>query len=228
MPGTMGAWVKFRRTDGQTPDSRALVTLRPRNIAFNAYFIRTNGIDKNTRASVHLDPARFRVGFQFHSNASDQDSFALTTDGGGTSVGRAIQVQAVMRDHRWLRAAAAVPDRSARRYSPEWRPAEKMWSINIRPSFEIRVPAAKDIELGICGIYRYLSKDKIVYIGRGDIRARARSSDRESWEFDAIEYSVIVDVAEQEKWETQWLDDYRNNHGTLPFYNRVGGKQLAT
>ena len=69
-----------------------------------------------------------------------------------------------------------------------------------------------------------MNKDKIVYIGRGDIRARAHSPDREAWEFDAIEYSVIADLAEQEKWESHWLDDYRNEFGALPFYNRVGGK----
>jgi hypothetical protein len=223
----MGGLVKFRRTDGQTPDARSLVTLRPKSIAFNAHFIRMNDLHEKTRVTVLCDADRFQVGFQFHSNASDQDSFALTTDGGRkgkTAYGRAIEVQALMKRYRWLKAAATPRGRLIRRYSPEWRPTYGAWIINVRPSFEIRVSIAEDIDPGLHGIYRYLSNDKIVYVGRGDIRSRANSPDREAWLFDTIEYSVIEDLAEQEKWETWWLDDYRNEFGALPFYNRVGGK----
>jgi hypothetical protein len=227
----MDGWIKFRRTDGQATDTRFLIILRPSTIAFNAQFVRANGLDEKTRVTVHCNSAQFRLGFQFHSDVSDQDSYALTRDGGQggrNAYGRSIGAAALMSRYRWLSAAASLPDRSVRRYSPEWLPAEGLWRVNIRPSFEIRVPAARDIEPGICGIYRYIDtkdgKTRIVYIGKGDIRARANSPGREAWEFDIIEYSVIADVTEQEKWETQWLDDYRNEFGTLPFYNRVGGK----
>lgn len=222
----MTNWTKFIRTDGQTPDNRSLVTLRPVAIAFNAHFIRTNKLHDNTRVSVYCDADRYRLGLKFHSDLSDQDSFALTSDGGSKGGdSRAIQVNALMKQHRWLRCATRTTSKSARRYQPIWFQPDGFWVINIRPSFETRVTSTKEIESGLSGIYRYRNGNQIIYIGRGEIRSRANSPERENWNFDTIEYSVIENVAEQEKWESLWLNEHRNEFGTLPFYNRIGGKR---
>lgn len=108
-----------------------------------------------------------------------------------------------------------------------WLPADGLWTINVRPSFETRVESADSIEAGLCGIYRYLAGGQVVYIGRGDIRSRAKSPERADWVIDVIEYSVVEDVIDQEKWEALWLDEHRNQYGTLPLYNRIGGKRPA-
>jgi hypothetical protein len=225
----MGKFTKFIRTDGQSPDARSLVTLRRNTIAFNSHFIRANKLKDCSRVTVFCDAESYRVGLRFHSDISDYDSFALTADGGSaegaSGDGRASTIAALMKQHRWLLAAAIQTASVTRRYQPVWSSSEKLWVINVRPSFEMRVTSAKEIEPGLCGIYRYRSEDRIVYIGRGDIRGRASSSERAEWTFDSIEYSVIADASEQEKWETLWLDEYRNEFGTLPIYNRIGGKR---
>jgi hypothetical protein len=215
------ALAKFRRTDGQAPDARSLVTLRRAALAFNAHFIRANNLKECTRVTVHCDPPRYQLGLSFHSDATDHDSFSLTPDGGGGSGdGRAIQIAAMIKQHRWLKAASS---RGSNKFTPAWSNVEKLWILNIRPSFENKASSAADIPQDACGIYRYLAKDQIVYIGRGAIRARAKSAERAKWIIDAIEFSVIPNESEQEKWEAVWLDEYRNEHGVLPFHNRIGG-----
>lgn len=158
---TMG-WQKFRRTDGQVADSRSLVTLRPKTIAFNAHFIRANGLQDKTRVTVHVDPDRFRVGFQFHSDVADQDSFALTGDGGSsTGHGRAIQVSGLMQRYRWLNAAAAVANPTVRRYSPEWLPAERLWILKSDHRSRFAFPPRKISKLAFSGFIDTCSKTKL-------------------------------------------------------------------
>src|SRR5437870_3821076 len=59
---TMAGWTRFIRTDGQSPDARSLVTLRPMALAFNSHFIRANKLQEHTRIAVYCDAGRYRVG----------------------------------------------------------------------------------------------------------------------------------------------------------------------
>ena len=221
----MVAWTKFHRTDGQSPDGTAYATIRKAALAFNAQFIRSNQLQQSTRVTVHCDPSNFRLGLKFHADASDQDSYALTSDGGGSSgCARVVQIAAIINQHNWLRSATKL-NTPARRCTPIWDKFDRFWIVNIRPSFENKVSSRDEIEPGICGIYRYWANGQIVYIGRGDIRSRASSVKLSDWVIDSIEFSVVNKGAEQEKWESLWLDEYRNEHGVLPLYNRIGGKR---
>jgi hypothetical protein len=74
------------------------------------------------------------------------------------------------------------------------------------------------------GIYRYLFNGDIVYIGRGAIRSRLASNERSDWMFDKVEFSPLENQAEQERWESEWLEEYRSLNGFLPMYNRIGGR----
>ena len=77
------------------------------------------------------------------------------------------------------------------------------------------------------GIYRYLSSDKIVYIGKGNIRDRLNEPQRKDWNFDTIEYSIIENVDEQFEWDSFWIETYKNeNEGYLPSYNLISGKAI--
>jgi hypothetical protein len=218
----MSPWVKWRREDGRSTDQKSFVSLRRGSMAFNAHFIRANNLSGFSRVTISLDVDRRRVGFSFHSDDTDQDSLALTSDGGSKGKGaKAIQVHSLMAKNSWLRAAAGVADKRARQYHPS--KSDGMWVITIRPSFEVQVADRAEIPSDVSGIYRYLDNDAIVYIGRGQIRSRLAAQERESWSFDAIEYSVIEDSEQQAHWEAEWLDEYRSQHGFLPRYNRVGG-----
>jgi hypothetical protein len=97
----MSSWTKHRRDDGQSSDGRSLVSIRRNAIAFNAHFIRSNSLSDVLRVTVFTDSEQRKIGFVFHSDVSDRDSFAMTPDGGGKiGVGRVIQVQSVMAKNR--------------------------------------------------------------------------------------------------------------------------------
>jgi len=221
------AWAKFVRTDGQSPESRQLITLRGSSIAFNSHFIRANKLQEYSRVTLFCDSQNYRIGFHFHSDISDKDSFALCTDGGSkkTGDGRIAQVSALIAQHRWIKANARLKEQTMKKYTPQWSSVDRIWFISIRPSFENKVTSTDQIEAGLKGIYRYWASGQIVYIGRGDIKSRGNVSSREDWPIDEIEFSVIAENEDQEKWESAWLDEFRNQHGVWPFYNRIGGKK---
>jgi len=205
----------------------SFVSLRRSAIAFNAHFIRANNLSDFTRASVYVDAERRRLGFTFHSDTSDRDSFAMTPDGGKKAgVSRVIQIQSVMSKNRWLRAASELKDGRARQYSPSKHPDGK-WVISIRPAFEVTSLRANASQIpdDLTGIYRYLLNGEVVYIGRGVIRSRLASPERSDWTFDKVEFSPIEDQVEQEQWESEWLEEYRSANGFLPMYNRIGGRR---
>ncbi|MFO0015750.1 MAG: hypothetical protein ACK52U_04240 [Synechococcaceae cyanobacterium] len=223
----MSTWVKHRRDDGQSTDGKSLVSLRRSAIAFNAQFIRFNNLSDFTRASVYIDAERRRLGFAFHSDTSDRDSFAMTPDGGKKAgVSRAIQIQSVMSKNRWLRAASELKDGRARQYSPSKHPDGK-WVISIRPAFEVSSirDNASQIPDDLTGIYRYLFKGENVYIERGVIRSCIASPERSDWIFNRVEFSPIEEQGEQEQLESEWIEEYRSANGFLPMYNRIGGRR---
>lgn len=93
------------------------------------------------------------------------------------------------------------------------------------PAFEYTASSESDLK-DLKGIYRYKRSDgEIVYIGRGEILSRLNSLDRKEWDFDIIEYSIIEDSTEQSKWESYWLEKFKEQEGRLPFYNSVDGRR---
>jgi len=220
----MSQWTKFRRTDSAGIDGQAFISLRRSGVAFNAHFVRANGLDAVSRATVYVDADRRRVAFHFHSDANERDSFAMCIDGGSRGLSRLIQTQGLMAKHRWLALAASIDDTRSRQYTAARTP-EGFWAISIRPAFEVSVLRSEKGSLpgDISGIYRYVDQSEVVYIGRGMIRNRLSAPERKEWLFDRIEYSPLSSSDEQAKWETEWLDDHRNRYGILPRYNRISG-----
>ena len=105
-----------------------------------------------------------------------------------------------------------------------------IWTVQICPAFDQRkARESATIPSEATGIYRYVSENgEIVYIGRGGIRKRLGSPDRKDWDFDTIEYSIVINPDEQVKWETYWLNRYKEkNNGKLPLYNKVSGLESA-
>lgn len=224
----MTSWIRYRRKGGQTADPAPLVSIRINAIAFNAHFVATARLATKSHVAIFVDPKRFGLGFRFHDQAPDDDTIALTNDGGGGvrgGGGRCAQIAGLMREHPWLAAVAGIEDPRLRRFAPRWISADSMWTILLRPSFERHVSDRSEIPARTTGVYRYKSGDEIVYIGRGEVRSRAGSRERAEWDFETIEYSVIPDEGDQTKWEAFWLDRFVEEHGKLPLYNRILGSR---
>ncbi len=222
----MSSWIKHRRRGGETIDPIPLVTIRRLAIAFNTHFTALAKLTDMTRVSVFLDRDHFRIGFEFHKNSSDEDSYSLLADGGGgarSGGGRVIQPYALMNANPWIAAVGKIEDPRQRRFKPEWHSADKKWIISLCPAFEISVSHKSDIPSDVRGIYRYRRDDEIVYIGRGIVRSRLQAPERKEWDFDVIEYSQLQSETEQERWESYWLDQFVKQNGKLPLYNRISG-----
>jgi hypothetical protein len=216
----------YRRKGGKTPAQVSLITIRRKQIAFNSHFIVSNRLREMTH--VKIFPEQFRLGFQFYSeppSPDDQCVLALTKDGGGSQGdNRCVQVNGLMRDCPWLAAIGNVEDPSGRKFSPDWNSFVSRWVIVLRPAFEYHVTSAGDIPREIHGIYRYKLLKEIVYIGTGHIALRCAAQERLAWEFDAIEYSVVPDKVQQEKWENEFIKKHEKQNGRRPLYNRNSGK----
>ena len=220
----MTQWKQYRRKGGKTPEPVSLIGVRRNQIALNAHFISTANLETMSHACIFIDPEMFRLGFQFHEEAPNDDAIALTNDGGGRGRGRCIQIAGLMRDNPWLAAVSRIDDPKLRRFEPKWIGTDSMWVISLCPSFEHQVSDRSDIPSTARGIYRYKRNEEIVYIGRGEIRSRLRAQERKEWDFETIEYSLIQDESMQIKWETFWIDRFVEQHNKLPLYNRIAGK----
>jgi hypothetical protein len=222
----MGQWEKFRRKGGRMPDPTSLISIRRNQIALNAHYVATANLAEMSHVTIYADPELFRLGFKFDKKSPpDDDAIALTNDGGGRGRGRGrcIQVQALMREHVWLAEVANITEPKLRRFEPKWSATEGMWVISLCPPFEHRVSDRSNIPSGARGIYRYKRGDEIVYIGKGSIRSRLGAPERDQWDFETIEYSLLSDEKDQVKWEAFWLDRFFEVQGKLPIYNRILG-----
>jgi len=222
----MSNWVKHHRKGGMGPDRRPLVTIRSQAVAFNAQFVKQANLDQYSRVSFFVDSESFKLGVQFHSDTGDRGSYTITADGGSRGKrkgGRAVQTSALMNENPWLRAVGMSGISVARRFEPVWDAVEGLWVISVCPAFETRVSSGSEIPSTARGIYRYRRDDEIVYIGRGVIHSRLTSPEREQWEFDVIEYSLVESEADQIKWEAFWLDRFVEENDRLPLYNKIRG-----
>jgi hypothetical protein len=219
----MGKWVKYGRKGGMTPDPTSLISIRRNQIALNANFVATGNLASSSHVTIYADPELFRLGFTFHASPPDDDAIALTNDGGGRGRGRCIQVAGLMSEHAWLAEVANITEARLRRFEPKWVGTDGMFVIALSPPFERRVSDRSDLPGSARGIYRYKRGEEIVYIGRGNIRSRLGAPEREQWDFETIEYSLLSDENEQVKWETFWLDRFVEAQGKLPIYNRISG-----
>ena len=74
------------------------------------------------------------------------------------------------------------------------------------------------------GIYSYMHTNDCVYIGKGiNIFKRAQEDKRESWIFDSIRFSYIVDETKRTYWENHFLEKHKLKYGILPRFNMISG-----
>jgi hypothetical protein len=120
-------WNQYRRSDANKGKGVEVITLRPAGIAFNARFIQTRNLSAMTRASIMIDHEAHRLGFRFHAEANDVDSFTLSRDG-STSSGRYIQSKHLYDDVPWL-GAVLKHSKAHRRFQPKLQAG--VWFIEV-------------------------------------------------------------------------------------------------
>jgi hypothetical protein len=83
-----------------------------------------------TRASIVVDNEAHRLGFRFHTDEEDPDSFTLSRDG-STSAGRYLQSKRLYDDVPWLGTALKHAP-AHRKFRPRFQAG--VWFIDIAPT----------------------------------------------------------------------------------------------
>ena len=68
------------------------------------------------------------------------------------------------------------------------------------------------------------SNNDVIYIGKGNIKERAKSSERRDWGITRVEYSVLEDKESRSKYESMHIRMYEASNGATPTYNLISGK----
>ncbi len=219
------AWELFNRDDLIEGHDVPFVSIGPNRISFSAVFARTAAIQPNTFVTVHVDAENLKIGFEFHVEKRN-NSFGLSHRNGKS--GAACSCISLVQKCAWIGAVANLEPRN-RRFTPFKE--GKLWVIQLCPAFEERrARESADIPSDARGIYRYVREDgEIVYIGRGEIRKRLSQPERQDWDFDRVEYSLVADPDQQVRWEDYWITRFReSSKGRLPIYNKISGSSKET
>lgn len=202
-----------------TKSNEPLVTISGGSFCFNSKITKEADLKKYSKVTIYLDEVDLKIGFEFHSDET-QKGFALQIRG-GTALTKA---QEVIFSSSTLKKINNLKNVIDKRFPITFDRVEKLYVVNLSPAFEIRVNDRAEIRPEVKGIYRYLDKGEVVYIGRGGIRSRLNTIERKDWKFDAIEYSVVLDSEKQAEWEAYWIRRHKeDSQGQLPYYNKIEG-----
>ena len=217
------AFVRFRFNSSLKSDNPCFISITKTLIRFSSEFVRISKIDSDFKVLIYIDHEIHKIRFEF-SKSELEDSLTLTKQKGKTNL--QCSATKLYKEIDWLRSIANLSGKG-RQVIP--KKIGNGWEISLMPSFEnsvLRLDCNK-IKKGIKGIYKYKKNDgQVVYIGKGEIAKRISEPQRKNWDFEIIEYSEIEDTADQFKWESYWIEDYKKrNNGKLPIYNAINGKK---
>ena len=169
-----------------------------------------------------------KLSFEFRKktseDANDPYAFAVCSDGGSkerSTNNYIIQCQHFLKDNKTLKKIALTKDKDDKVF-PGFK-SGKHWIINLAPMFEYDCYDSAEVNSDLKGIYRYLDKEEVIYIGKGNIRERLQSTERAGWNYDKIEYSVIEKEDDRSHWEDFYISKFFSINGALPRYNKVMG-----
>jgi len=219
-------WTLIKREDTFEGSNQPFISVASHHFSFNTEFSRKAELGPEKRVKIYVDEHSLKLGFEFVTE--EEGSYALYGARGPKKGEGQVSMNctsvAIIKKFPWIQAVANLPDKKDRRFTP--KKEGNLWAIQLCPAFEQRnARESANIPSDAVGIYRYIRENgEIVYIGRGNIRNRLGSTERTNWDFDRIEYSVIKDPDDQVKWESFWLQKYKEkNKGKLPIYNKLSG-----
>jgi hypothetical protein len=215
------AWEIFVRDDVMQGRDAPFVSIGAHHIGFGSQFARIAELRPNTRVTISVDSENLRIGFEFHDE--NRPNSLLVSHSSGKRNSFQCSCHGLIQKYNWIAGVARLGPRN-RRFAPKRE--GRLWVIQLCPAFEERrARESADIPSDARGIYRYVREDgEIVYVGRGEIKKRLSQPERQDWDFDRVEYSVVADPDQQVRWEDYWIMRFReSNKGKLPIYNKISG-----
>ena len=118
-------------------------------------------------------------------------------------------------------------DRSKRRVKLQFDQERKAYYLPLKPELELesidprQLPDEK-------GIYALIDQTgETVYLGQGNIKDRVASHKRDKLNFSKTSYSLVDDKEDRDFWESSMIDQYKNERGRLPYYNKQNGNNFS-
>ena len=210
------------------PITRDVVMISNSGISFSASFIKSKELHTMVSVGFFIDDKdQYKLLFKFYKEEGLPNTLVLLKSGrGGVSYGRTVKAQELFSKNRVLSSIQKLTTKSSRTFDIKFDKFDGYYFISLRPSFEnfVLVGNSSSLPSSANGIYRYLDKSgDVIYIGKGNIKSRLQSTERKTWGINKIEYSILNSEDDSFKWESFYIDEYQNQFGLLPTFNRISG-----
>ena len=213
------------------PSQDAVLYINKSGITFSANFIKKHKLQSHQGVKFFVDDEDpYYLGFKFTLETTEANTLSLLASGRskGGSAGFTIKASELINKNAILKNIQKLPEKADRTFEIMFNKKNDIFSIILRPNFEISVNWSERnrIPENYMGIYKYLSKDnQVLYIGKGNIKMRALSIDRNDWGVHKIQYSVIDNEESSFYWENYYLERFVSLNGAKPPFNVILGKR---
>ena len=212
------------------PAQDSVLYINKTGITFSANFIKKEKLqDAKGVKFFEDDEDPYYLGFKFKNDLEEPNTLSLNASGRskGGSAGFTIKAAELINKNPILKNVQRMASRQDRTFEIFYEKKTDIYSILLRPNFEIIVKFSdrNTIPDAFKGIYRYRNSDEqIIYIGKGGVKARVNSPERKEWGISKIEYSVLLDEDKSYYWENYYLERYVSTFGSKPPFNVIMGK----
>lgn len=205
-------WVQIQSSDRKSKVPSLRITKN--GLFFSTPFVNEAQIDKNRFVKVSFNDEHRKINFEF-LKLKEKDAIKVR----GTREDQYYVSGNKFFEKEWIKS---ILNSGENQFKIEGN--SKIWTASIAPSFENKVSRVNKDQISnkASGIYRYLDKGEIVYIGKGHIKRRLDQPIRKDWKFDTIEFSEVQKDS-QNKWENFWIKCFENKFGIKPRENKIHG-----
>lgn len=212
------------------PSQDSVLYINKSGISFSASFIKKEKLEAAEGVKFFVDDEDpYYLGFVFTTDSSAPNTLSLMASARskGGSAGVTIKAAELINKSIVLKSIQKLPNKLDRTFEINFDKQQKIYSILLRPNFEVTVNWSDKNRIpdSFSGIYRYLDNNgQTVYIGKGNIKARALSPERTQWGVTKIQYSVIENDEKSYYWENYYLERFVSINGAKPPFNVIMGK----
>lgn len=212
------------------PSQDSVLYINKSGISFSASFIKKEKLEAAEGVKFYADEQDpYYLGFVFTTDSSGPNTLSLMATGRskGGSAGVTIKATELINKNIILKSIQRLPNKIDRTFEIRFDKQQKIYFILLRPNFEVTVSWSDKNRIpgSYTGIYRYLDNNgQTVYIGKGNIKARALSPERTQWGVSKIQYSVVESDEKSYYWENYYLERFVSTNGARPPFNVLMGK----
>ena len=217
-------------TLNRIPAQDSVLYINKSGISFSANFVKKENLQEAKGVKFFEDDEDpYYLGFKFKNDLEESNTLSLVASGRGKGGGAGFTIKAseLINKNSILKNIQKMTSRQDRTFEIFYEKKTNIYSILLRPNFEIIVKFSdrNTIPDAFKGIYRYRNNDgQIIYIGKGGVKTRVNSPERKEWGISKIEYSVILDDDKSYYWENYYLERYVSTFGSKPPFNIIMGK----